>query len=163
MHVRSKLITGNLIMNDKNLMFRLMILAVVAIALSACGGQGSTVEQNDVADDTFSIELDRENSIAADDVKLELVRKDSLDGKMEFDVVASNMQDTKAIYGKLKYPRDRFRYKQGHLNDAMDKDLFLARKLGKGLEFGFVVANFDRRAGTGWQDDHCHIQLRAWR
>ncbi|MCB1188292.1 hypothetical protein KDL29_14100 [bacterium] len=121
------------------------LLALMTLSLAAsCGG--GTAGSNAGGSD-FSASLDRDNSIAAGSVSLELVPAAGPAGQYSFDIVASGMQDTKALYGVVSYDRSQYSFESAQLAGSAEDTLFLAKPLEDGLNFGMVLANFDVRPG----------------
>lgn len=140
-------------MKSINLLARLLVLTSLILAAAACGGGLS----DNLSDDSFTAQLDRENSIAAATVQLDLIPAAAPDGEIYYELVASGLSDTKAIYGVVNYDREQFSFKSAELSDSADQRLFLAKPLGDGLNFGMVLANFDRRPGLEGTQTIAHL------
>jgi hypothetical protein len=143
-------------MKSINLLARLLVLTSLILAVAACGGGLS----DNLSEDSFTAQLDRENSIAADTVQLELVPTAAPAGEIHYDLVASGLNDTKAIYGLVNYDRQQFSFKSAELNERGDQRLFLAKPLDDGLNFGMVLANFDKRAGLAGTQSIARLRFK---
>ncbi len=131
-------------MKSIKLLASLLVLTSLALAAAACGG-GAV--DGTAADSAFRASLDRENSIAAADVRLELLPVEGRSGEISFELRASGMRDTKALYGRLEYDRSRYSFSSASVLGSDSERLFLASPEAAGLGFGMVLANFDRRPG----------------
>ena len=143
-------------MKSIKLLAGMLATMTVAFGIASCGG-GQAGDGPAAAE--FTVQLDRDSSIAADEVQLGLVPVDGRAGEYSFDVVASGLDGTKAIYGVLEYDRSSYSFSSANIAGSGDDRLFLAKPMDDGVNFGMVLANFDIREGLSGSQSIARISF----